>query len=404
MSAVKSPRIRKVMVLLLAAIFLAQLGHGIWDLLFSNYLSNVHGLDAGQRGFLELPRELPGILCFVVICTLFFLDEIKLTVLACLLAAVGAFGFMQLEADCGMLTLSLWIITASLGAHILIGTIDSIVMHTARPENRSLRLGQMRALGTAATLTGALYIGIKWKFFNKDFSVDYAVMGVMMLIAMFLLTCVKGTQFPARRSWKESFIIRREYSVYYGLEILHGIRKQLYLTFGYWLMVSTLGQQPSGIGFILLIAGIIGLFTQPLIGWSIKRFGERRVTIFDSVALSVLCLAYAFAPGLLPLGWAIGVVGTCFVLDNLLFAMGMARTTYIARICGDRKQEITPCIYTGIAINHVASIGYGIVGGVIWELTGGPQAVFLIGGLAVVAAGFLARRMKEPEKPTLTDS
>lgn len=398
MNTSSPPGIRKVMLLLLAAIFLAQLGHGIWDLLFSNYLSNVHGLDAGQRGFLELPRELPGILCFVVICALFFLDEIKLTVLACLLAAVGAFGFMQLSADCGMLTLSLWIITASLGAHILIGTIDSIVMHTARPENRSLRLGQMRALGTAATLTGALYIGVKWKFFNTDFSVDYAVMGVMMLVAAVMLGCVRGTSFPARRTWKESFIIRREYGVYYGLEILHGIRKQLYLTFGYWLMVNTLGQQPSGIGFILLIAGGIGLFTQPLIGWSIKRYGERKVTIFDSVALSLLCLAYAFAPGLLPLEWAVVVVGVCFVLDNLLFAMGMARTTYIARICGERKHEITPCIYTGIAINHVASIAYGIIGGIIWELTGGPQAVFLIGGLAVVMAGILARRMKEPEQ------
>lgn len=381
------------MVLLLAAIFLAQFGHGVWDLLFSNYLSNVHGLDASQRGFLELPRELPGILCFVVICTLFFLDEIKLTALACVLTAIGAFGVMQLEPDCGLATLSFWIITASLGAHILIGTVDSIVMHTARPENRSLRLGQMRALGTAATLAGALFIGVKWKFFNQDFSVDYAVMGGMMLAATGLLLCVRGTKFPARRSWKESFILRREYGVYYGLEILHGIRKQLYLTFGYWLMVSTLGQAPAGIGGILLIAGIIGLFTQPLIGWSIKRYGERRVTIFDSVALSVLCLAYAFAPDLLPLGWAVGVVGCCFVLDNLLFAMGMARTTYIARLCGPRKEEITPCIYTGIAINHVASIAYGIVGGIIWELTGGPQAVFLIGGLAVVAAGFLARKM-----------
>lgn len=394
MNTTTGPRIRKVMVLLLAAIFLAQLGHGIWDLLFSNYLSNIHGLDASQRGFLELPRELPGILCFIVICALFFLDEIKLTALACLLAAIGAFGFMQLEADCGMLTLSLWIITASLGAHILIGTVDSIVMHTARPENRSLRLGQMRALGTAASLTGALIIGIKWKFIDTNFAVDYAMMGIMMVLATVLLLCVRGTQFPARRSWKESFIIRREYGVYYGLEILHGIRKQLYLTFGYWLMVSKLGQQPDGIGFILLIGGIIGLFTQPLIGWSIKQYGERRVTIFDSVALSLLCLAYAFAPDLLPTEWAVAIVGTCFVLDNILFAMGMARTTYIARICGERKHEITPCIYTGIAINHVASISYGIIGGIIWELTGGPQAVFLVGGLAVVAAGFLARKMK----------
>ena len=148
------------------------------------------------------------------------------------------------------------------------------------------------------------------------------------------------------------------------------------------------------IGMVILAAGVIGLFTQPLIGWSIKRFGERNVTIFDSVMLAGLCLAYAFAPGLLPLEWAVGVVGGCFVLDKVLFAMGMARTTYITRICGDRRHEITPCIYTGIAINHVASITYGIVGGIIWQATGGPQAVFLIGGLAVVAAGLLARKMK----------
>ena len=89
-----------------------------------------------------------------------------------------------------------------------------------------------------------------------------------------------------------------------------------------------------------------------------------------------------------------GVVGCCFVLDKVLFDLGMARTTYIARICGERRSDITPCIYTGIAINHVASIAYGIIGGVIWTYTGGPQAVFLTGGLAVVAAGFLARKMK----------
>lgn len=93
-------------------------------------------------------------------------------------------------------------------------------------------------------------------------------------------------------------------------------------------------------------------------------------------------------------GWAVTVVAGCFVLDNLLFAMGMARTTYITRICGEQRSDITPCIYTGIAINHTASIAYGIIGGIIWAWSGGPQAVFLIGGIAVVAAGFLASHMK----------
>ncbi len=95
-----------------------------------------------------------------------------------------------------------------------------------------------------------------------------------------------------------------------------------------------------------------------------------------------------------PLHWAVGVVTACFVLDNLLFALGMARSTYVARIC-EKPEDITPSIYTGLAINHVASIAYGVLGGVIWMNTGGPQAVFLIGGLATAGAGLVARHMDE---------
>lgn len=389
----KSPRIRKVMLAVLAALFLAQLGAGVYDLLFTNYLSDAQGLNAQERGFLELPRELPGVLSLLVMGSLFFLNEVRLAAVSVLLAALGSYMLMNLGPGASMWELSVCVVTASLGLHILMGTVDSIVMHTARPENRSLRLGQMRALGTAATLLGAGYIWLKWQF-NSSFAVDYVLVVVIFIVAAALLFCVRAPQFPKRKSFRENFILRKEYAVYYGIETLHGIRKQLYITFGYWLLVNTMGQPPAQVGKIMLIAGVIGLFTQPLIGRSIKHFGEKKVTIFDSMALSVLCLAYAFAPSLLPAAWAVGVIACCFVLDKILFDLGMARTTYIARICGERRSDITPCIYTGIAINHVASITYGIVGGLIWSYSGGPQAVFLTGGLAVVGAGLLARKMK----------
>ena len=388
-----SPRIRKVMVAVLAALFMAQLGAGVYDLLFTNYLSDAQGLNAQERGFLELPRELPGVLSLLVMGSLFFLNEVRLAAVSVLLAAMGSFFMMNLGPNAGIWQLSLCVVTASLGLHILMGTVDSIVMHTARPENRSLRLGQMRALGTAATLLGAGYVWLKWQF-NDNFAVDYVLVIVFFVIAAIMLFCIKAPEFPRRKSFRENFILRREYAVYYGIETLHGIRKQLYITFGYWLLVNTMGQPPEQVGKIMLIAGIIGLFTQPTIGKCIKKYGEKRVTIFDSMALSVLCLAYAFAPGLLSAQWAVVVIACCFVLDKILFDLGMARTTYIARICGDRRADITPCIYTGIAINHAASITYGVIGGLIWSYTGGPQAVFLTGGLAVVGAGLLARKMK----------
>lgn len=385
------------MVFVLAALFLGQFGASVYDLLFSNFLSDVHHLDAQQRGLVELPRELPGILSLLAVSVLFFLNEVRIAAVSCLMMCVGMAALAFSNVSHGFWSLCVWIMLVSLGQHILVGMVDSIVMHTARPENRSLRLGQMKALGTAASLLASLCIWIKWQF-NHSFSIDYLMGAIACVLAAVFLFKVKTPVFPARKSWKETFIFKKAYSTYYWLEILHGIRKQLYLTFGFWLLVNTLQQPPSYVAKTLLIAGGIGLVTQPLIGWSIKKFGERKVTIFDSIALSCLCLAYAFAPDLLPRHWAVGVISVCFVLDNLLFAMGMARSTYIARI-SERPEDITSSIYTGIAINHVASIAYGVAGGLIWAYTGGPQAVFLIGGIATVAAGFVARKMTDAPTP-----
>lgn len=105
----------------------------------------------------------------------------------------------------------------------------------------------MKALGTAAALLGALCVWIKWKF-NQSFAVDFFVTGGVCLLASLFLSRVKTPVFPQRRGWRQCFVFKRRYAVYYGLEILHGIRKQLYLTFGFWLMVSTLGQSPGYIG------------------------------------------------------------------------------------------------------------------------------------------------------------
>lgn len=386
------PAIRRTMIYVLAALFLGQYGSSIYDQIFSNFLNDAHHFSAEQRGFLELPRELPGILSLFAITALFFLNEVRISAVACLLMSLGMFALAYFEINTFWL-LSIFIMIVSLGQHIMMGSVDSIVMHTARPENRSLRLGQMKALGTAAGLLGSLVIWIKWKF-NQTFAVDYTITAILCLAAAFLLSKVKTPAFPKRMNWKQCLTFKKRYKLYYWIEILHGIRKQLYLTFGFWLMVNTLGQTPAHIGRTLLLAGILSLGFQPFIGWSIKKYGERRILIIDSIALSFLCLIYAFTPGLLPHHWTVTVITCCFVLDNLLFALGMARNTYLAKI-SETPEDITSGIYTGIAINHVASITYGVLGGIIWAATGGPQAVFLIGGLATAAAGFVASKMEK---------
>jgi hypothetical protein len=51
---------------LLATLFFGAVS-GIIASTFNNYLADVHGLDASARGWLELPRELPGFIIFGVV-------------------------------------------------------------------------------------------------------------------------------------------------------------------------------------------------------------------------------------------------------------------------------------------------------------------------------------------------
>ena len=146
MNGAASPRIRKTMVFVLLALFLGQFGSGVYDLVFSNFLRDAQHLDVEMRGLIEFPRELPGILSLFVVSLLFMFNEVRVAGVACLLMFGGMYALAFCGSGTSLWTLSAWILTVSLGQHILMGMIDTIVIHTARPENRSLRLGQMKAL------------------------------------------------------------------------------------------------------------------------------------------------------------------------------------------------------------------------------------------------------------------
>ena len=210
MNGAASPRIRKTMVFVLLALFLGQFGSGVYDLVFSNFLRDAQHLDVEMRGLIEFPRELPGILSLFVVSLLFMFNEVRVAGVACLLMFGGMYALAFCGAGTSLWTLSAWILTVSLGQHILMGMIDTIVIHTARPENRSLRLGQMKALGTAAALLGALCVWIKWKF-NQSFAVDFFVTGGVCLLAFLFLSRVKTPVFPQRRGWRQCFVFKRRY-------------------------------------------------------------------------------------------------------------------------------------------------------------------------------------------------
>lgn len=379
--------------LILAAIFVGCIGNSIYGTVFTNYLSDVHQMAASERGALELPRELPGVISMFAVGLLFFLSEVRITAMAMLLCAAGSFALCLPGISTGFWPLTLWIMVASLGQHILLAVTDAIVIHTALPENRGLRLGQMRALCTAAGLAGAFFVWLKWKF-DSSFAVDFAFSAIMSLAACAMLLFVKTNKFPERKSWHEFLFLKRSYFKYYLLETLFGARKQVFITFGFWLMVSTMKLSPSYMAMTLFIAGLLGLAFQPFIGKMIQHYGEGRILAIDCGILVAVCLVYAFAMDIFPPALALAAITVCFVMDNLLFADGAARAHYLGRIC-ERKEDITPSLYTGMAINHVVSIVCAIFGGLLWTWNGSHRLVFVFSAILAVVSGLVSLTIKK---------
>jgi predicted MFS family arabinose efflux permease len=167
------------------------------------------------------------------------------------------------------------------------------------------------------------------------------------------------------------------------LNVLSGARKQLFVTFAPWVLVQVFQQPTQIMATLYIIGGVIGILFQPLLGWAIDKLGERFVLAAEAVILVFVCFGYGFAKFLLPVDTAFLVVCACFLLDQMIFSVSMARATYMKKIA-IQPEDIQPALTAAVTIDHIFSISAALVGGLIWNAFG-FQYVFLMGvGLAVI--------------------
>ncbi len=174
----KNNKIRKEMVLFFILIAAVAIGNGLSDSVYSNYFKEVYNVTAPQRAFIEFPRELPGLLCALVIASLSFLGDFKLSLLAQILASVGLIGLGVFTPPFGIMLLFLFV--NSLGMHLFLPLQDSIGMSLAEPDKIGQRVGQYASIKIgvgflvsilAAQVSGLIWItlGPQWVFFMAAF-------------------------------------------------------------------------------------------------------------------------------------------------------------------------------------------------------------------------------------------
>lgn len=366
---------------------------GIFIATLNNYLSEIHSLGAEARGWLEFPRELPGFLImFVAGAMLTVFRETQMAAAAMLLSAVGAVGLGFLAPTHAALVV--FIIIWSLGDHIIFAVEGPIGLKLAKGGKEGRRLGQFGGARNLGTILGVGAIFVLAQLLGDRFSLFYAIAAASALIAGILyagLDVGRGDA-PSRR-----LVFKKKYRLFYTISALFGIRKQIFLAFGAWVLVEIHDVSVSTIALLYFIASTLGVVFRPLLGEVIDWLGERTVLAVDELLLLGICLTYAFAGDVLSGKAVLWALSAAYILDIILFALRVARTTYLKKIA-DEPTDITPTISMGITIDHAVAMSLPVVSGYIWEAYG-FRWVFILAGAIALIGFFVCLRIRTPDRP-----
>jgi MFS family permease len=383
----KIKAIPKDFLVFLWAIAFFSFSQGIFDSVFNNFLSETFKLTNFQRGIIEIPRELPGFLVIFVSALFFFLCSRRLAALAVFILACGTLGLGLFSFHFSSMLVFLFIF--SVGQHLFLPLNSSIGMQLAKEGKTGKRLGQLTGMGNMFAIFGSFFVFVIFRFFHVGFRSVFIIGCIGFFIAVFFISLMSPDK-PTKA--KARFVLRKEYRLFYWLNILYGTRKQIFLTFAPWVLVKVFSQKTQTVALLLTIAGIIGIFFKPALGRAIDRFGEKSILAGEALLLIVVCLGYGFSKFIFPERIALPVLFACYIADNLMMSVGMARATYLKKIAV-KEEDISQTLTMGVTIDHIFSISIAALSAVLWQFFG-FQYVFLLGGVIALVNFFSVLKIR----------
>jgi len=393
-----APTLKKLMI----TVALTGLAGTVFSAVMPDLLHNQLGVEGDVRGVLEVPRETPGLLQIAFVALLAGVAKARSLALSFALgiAAFVGLAFVGSSLPLFVVFMVLW----STSAHLFMPLRDALAMELAGNERRGWILGNIGAFRSIGLILGT---GMVWLVLTELElgSRTLFLVTALFLVAGFAVCCsmprVASDQ-PrddenVRAPWRlfiDLLLHRREYRLYYLLSVLFGARKQIFLTFAPWLLVSEYGQKAPQLALAFGISAAIGIALRPLLGRWIDKCGERSVIIWESIMVTAMCVAYAVVPLLAPRSVSLVVLYGLYVCDDILFFLYISRTTYLSRIARSVR-DVAPAVALGGTIDHVASMLVPLGAGLLW-ISIGPWSVFLIA--AAIALGNILAAFRLPRR------
>jgi MFS family permease len=354
----------------------------------TNYLKEHFGMLIIHRTALEFPRELPGLLVVLIIGGLSFLGgDVRISAVANLLAAAGMFSLGIIPSQFAFVIFVIFIY--SMGQHIFMPLSGNIAMSFAKRNEMGRTLGLLSSVSNITIVLSSIALWALFRFVHISYFTSFTIGAVALLIAAILIGFIKPTQTV---KVEKRYIYRKEYRLYYWLSMLYGARKQIFITFGPWVLVDVFKQPVTTMTLLFLIVAVIGIFVKPWVGHLIDKVGERFVLSGEAFIFFFTCLLYAFAEDLFSYPVAIACIYVCYVTDFTIDSVSMARITYMKKIA-IKPEDVSPSLSLGISLDHIVTIFLPILGGLAWYKGGhgGYKYVFM-GGAVVALLNFISSR------------
>lgn len=396
-------KLPKGMLAFFALMVFVAIGNAFSDSIYSNYFRDAYHMDAFWRGITEWPRESPGMLCVFVVVALAGLGDLRISLIAQILACVGLTVLGLTTPPLAVMYVFLFI--NSLGMHLFVPLQDSIGMSLAEKDNVGKRMGQYASLRSVVGFVCAIIVWLgaraNWIDFTARIKPVFLVgaLGFLgaVVMALVLIRNLKGDQIAESR--KPKLLIRREYKYFYLLSILHGVQKQITFVFGSWVLIDLLGLDVGTMMLIYIGVNLLCVFFMRLLGNWMDRYGIKRMMYVNALAFLGVYIVY----GLCVFGigrWyansvAIVLVATMFVLDRLSMQSGIVKSVYLCSIALNGN-DVTSTLSTGITLDHIVSLIAAPTCGLIWR-SYGPHWVFFIAAAFSFGNLYVAWRIA-PEK------
>jgi len=379
----------------LLSVLVFGLGYGIYKGVLDNYLAEVVGMGEFDRGLTEFFRETPGLLMVLVLAALYLFSAETIYKIGSLIALAGF--AMQSLIPANKVLVILAVCIYSFGEHMQLSMRSTLTLEYAHKESGGVALGLQNAMNQAGMLLGYLVvIGILAINANMPFRSFFLMATLLTVIGTAFAFRLEGSS--KTDAHRRRFYFRKKYRKYYLLEVFYGARKQVFFTFGPYVLILFYGAKTSTISLLFAVSAVVCYFCSPLIGKIIDRLGYKTVMVADTIILVFVCLSYGFAHRIFSMNIAFYVCCVNYIFDAVISLASMASSVYVKSL-SDSQEEVRATLTTGLSVNHLITILIALFGGWIWQTVGMETLFILSAILGLINSAYAASIKTAPAAP-----